>query len=198
LTVKLDDDVTDSPFTFRVIFPVDAPDGTAVTIVVLVAAVTMALVPLNVTMLFAAVESKPVPDMMTAVPTVPFTGRNSVIVGVTVKLSDEVAVIPSTFTEMAPVVAPDGTVVTIDVAVELSTVAVTPLNVTVLPAAVVSKFVPWIVTVAPTLPPAGEKPVIVGDRPLPHPDRVARPRRDPVVTARFIPDMMFIAIQSFA
>jgi hypothetical protein len=197
-TVKLDDEVTDSPFTFRVILPVVAADGTEVTIVLLVAALTTAAAPLNVTTLFAAVESKPVPDMMTAVPTEPLTGRNSVMVGRTVKLFDEAAVMPSTFTEMLPVVAPDGTVVTIDVAVELSTVAVTPLNVTVLFAAVVSKIVPWIVTVSPTSPLVGEKPEMVGDRPLPHPGRATRPRRHPVVTARLIPDMIFIAIHSFA
>jgi hypothetical protein len=196
--VKLGDEVTDSPFTFRVIFPVVAPDGTEVTIVVLVAALTTAAVPLKATTLFAAVVSKPVPDMMTAVPTEPLAGRNSVITGRTLKLSDEVAVMPSTVTEMTPVVAPEGTVVTIDVAVELSTVAVTPLNVTVLSIAVVSKFVPWIVTVLPTTPLVGEKPVIVGDRPLPHPDSVARPRRAPIVTARPIPDMIFIALRSFA
>ena len=118
--------------------------------------------------------------------------------GRTVKLFDEAAVMPSTFTKMLPVVAPDGTVVTIDVAVELSTVAVTPLNVTVLSAAVVSKFVPWIVTVSPTAPLVGEKPVIVGERPFPHPGRATRPRRHPVVIARLIPDMIFIAIHSFA
>jgi hypothetical protein len=196
--VKLDDEVTDSPLTFREIFPVDAPGGTEVTIVLLVAVVTTAATPLKLTTLFAAVESKPVPDMMTAVPTVPLAGRNSVITGCTVNLSDEVAVMPSTVTEMLPVVAPDGTVVTIDVAVELSTVAVTPLNETVLSVAVVSKFVPWMETVSPTLPLPGEKPEIVGDMPLPHPESATRPRRDPVVTVRPIPDMIFIALHSFA
>jgi hypothetical protein len=196
--VKLAVEVTGSPFTVTLIFPVVAPEGTDVTIFLLVAAVTTAAAPLKVTTLFAAVESKPVPDMMTAVPTEPLTGRNSVMVGRTAKLFDEVAVIPSTFTDMLPVVAPDGTVVTIDVAVELPTVAVTPLNVTVLSAAVVSKFVPCIVTVSPTSPLAGEKPVIVGERPLPHPGRAMRPRRHPVVITRLIPDMIFIAIHPFA
>jgi hypothetical protein len=128
--------------TVTVIFPVDAPDGTEVTSVVLVAVVTAASVPLKVTTLFAAVESKPVPVMMTAVPTEPLTGRNSAMLGTTVKLSGEVAVTPSTFTEILPVVAPEGTVVTISVAVQLLTVAVVPLKVTVLFAAVVSKFEP--------------------------------------------------------
>jgi hypothetical protein len=60
-------------------------------------------------------------------------------------------------------VAPAGTVVTIEVAVGVPViVAAVPLNLTVLFAAVVLKFVPVMVTVAPTTPDAGVKLVMVG------------------------------------
>jgi hypothetical protein len=111
--------------------------------------------------------------------------------GCTLKLPTEVPVIPFAVTEMCPVVAPSGTVVTIDVAVELSTVAVTPLNITVFSAAVVLKFVPWIVTVSPTLPLDGKKPVIMSPQP-------ARTKKDPMVTALPTPCMIFIAVLSFS
>lgn len=80
----------------------------------------------------------------------------------TVKLPDDVAVPPAVVTVMVPVVAPVGTVTVRDVVVAADTVAVVPLNLTVLFAAVVSKFVPEMVTVAPTAPLVGLKDVIVG------------------------------------
>jgi hypothetical protein len=86
-----------------------------------------------------------------------------VVALVTVKFVVDVAVTPPTATVIAPVAAPVGTVVTIEVAVGVPViVAVVPLNFTVLLAAVVLKFVPVIVTVAPTAPLAGVKLVIVG------------------------------------
>lgn len=80
----------------------------------------------------------------------------------TVKLLVEVAVPPAVVTVIVPVVAPVGTVAIICVAVELVTVACVPLNLTVLLAAVVEKFVPVMVTAVPIAPLVGEKLVIVG------------------------------------
>jgi hypothetical protein len=59
-------------------------------------------------------------------------------------------------------VAPVGTVVVMLVALQLVTVAGVPLNVTVLVPWADPKFVPVIVTVAPTAPEVGFRLVIVG------------------------------------
>jgi hypothetical protein len=63
---------------------------------------------------------------------------------------------------MVPVVAPNGTVAVIVVAVLAVTVAIVPLNFTVLLAGVGSKFVPVIVTTVLTEPEVGVKLVMVG------------------------------------
>ena len=60
---------------------------------------------------------------------------------------------------MFPVVALAGTVVVIEVALEEVTTAAVPLNFTI---GLLSKFVPVMVTVAPTAPLDGVKLVIVG------------------------------------
>ena len=72
------------------------------------------------------------------------------VVGIRVKLVALVAVCPLTETVIAPLVAPDGTVAVRPVEVALATVAVVPLNCTVLLKAVVLKFVPVMVTDEPT------------------------------------------------
>ena len=77
------------------------------------------------------------------------------------KLTPELAT-PPTVTTTFPVLAPDGTGVWIDVALQLVGVAVTPLNVTVLPPCVAPKFVPDIVTTVPTAPEVGDRLEIVG------------------------------------
>jgi hypothetical protein len=84
-----------------------------------------------------------------------------VVVVVTVKEA-LYAVWPLTVTEIGPVVAPVGTGTTIDVAFQVVGLATVPLNVTALPPCVAPKFVPEIVTEAPTAPDAGETFVIVG------------------------------------
>ena len=149
--------------------PVVATVGTEVTILVAVGVpVIVAVVPLNFTMLFAAVVLKLVPVMVTEAPTAPLVGLKEVMVGVvavvTVKLVVLVAVTPPTVTVMAPVAAPVGTVVFILIAVGVPViVAAIPLkNLTVLLVAVVLKFVPVMVTAVPTLPFAGVKLVMVG------------------------------------
>jgi hypothetical protein len=158
------------PATVTVIFPVVAPAGTDVVMLVAVLAVAVAVVPLKRTVLFAGVVLKFVPVIVTVVPSGPEAGVKLVIVGsdgvVTVKSVALVAVLPATVTVILPVVAPAGTVVVMDVVVLAVAVAVVPLNLTVLLAGVALKFVPVIVTVVPVTPDVGVKEVIVGDVPV--------------------------------
>ena len=125
--------------------PEVAPDGTLVEIEVVVEAVIAASVPLNLARLLCDWASKFCPVMLTAVPTVPMFGVKLVMIGAFVPttngtslLSEPAAVV----TEMSPVVAPAGTVVTISVVLEEDTTAAVPLKVTVLPLGVVLKPVP--------------------------------------------------------
>jgi len=83
----------------------------------------------------------------------------SAVTTVTVKLLAEVAVPPGVVTEILPVVAPVGTVAVIWVELLTAKEAVVPLNLT---AVAPVRFVPAIVTVAPTAPVVGEKLVTVG------------------------------------
>jgi hypothetical protein len=79
----------------------------------------------------------------------------------TVKLLPLLAT-PDTVTTTLPVVAPVGTVATMLVALQLVAVADVPLNFTVLVPCVEPKFVPVIVTEAPTAPDVGAKLVMLG------------------------------------
>ena len=81
--------------------------------------------------------------------------------GTTVK-ADPLLFAPPTLTTTFPVVAPEGTFVAMLVEPQLITAAVVPLKLTVLPPWLVPKFVPVIVTEAPTAPEVGERVVIVG------------------------------------
>ena len=163
-TVKLDP-LLATPPTVTTTFPVVAPAGTGTTMLVaLQLVIVVAVVPLNVTVLVPCVEPKFVPVIVTDVPTAPDVGLRLVIVGVasTVKL-DPLLATPPTVTTTFPVVAPAGTVTTMLVALQLVIVAaVVPLNVTVLVPCVEPKFVPVIVTDAPTAPDVGLRLVIVG------------------------------------
>ena len=99
--------------------------------------------------------------MVTMVPTGPLAGVKLVIVGgfTTVKLLPVVAVPPGVLTLIGPVVAPAGTVAWIDVGEFTMNVEPMPLNRT---AVAPMKLLPLIVTLNPTGPLAGVKPVIVG------------------------------------
>lgn len=103
--------------------------------------------------------------METVAPTAPLVGFRFVIVGEakTVKLPELIAVTPPIVTEIVPLDAPAGTVVVMLVVVEEVTVAVILLlNLTVLLAGVALNPVPVIVTLAPTAPLVGLKPVMEG------------------------------------
>jgi hypothetical protein len=118
-------------------------------------------------MLFAGVVLKFVPVIVTVEPIPPEVGSKPVIVGepggVTVKSAELVAVCPPTSTVIFPEIAPAGTAATmlVDVGVPLI-LATVPLNLTILLAGVVLKFVPVIVTEVPTGPEIGLKLVMVG------------------------------------
>jgi len=140
--------------------------GTLVDMAVGVAEVTTAYPGvLNLTLSLVGVGSKFVPVMLTGVPLTAIVGVNPVMVGipltpVTVKglllLADPAGAV----TAIVPVVAPAGTVTTSCVAVAALTVAAVPLNVTVFWPAVGLKPVPEIVTILPTAPLPGLKPVM--------------------------------------
>src|SRR5204862_69316 len=128
-------------------FPVDAPAGTGATMLVAVHVVTVAVVPLNVTVLVPCVAPKFEPPIVTAVPTPPDAGDKLLIAGVgsTVKLTPLLSTLLARTTTF-PVVAPDGTVVTMLVAPHDVTAATVPLNFTDPVPCVAPKSVPVIVT----------------------------------------------------
>src|ERR1700746_1383158 len=152
-----------TPPTVTTTFPVVAPVGTDVAMLVALQLVTVAAVPLKVTVLVPCEAPKVVPVIVTAVPTGPEVGDRLVMFGVddTVKLTPLLAT-PPTVTTTLPVVAPVGTDVAMLVALQLVTVAAVPLKVTVLVPCVDPKFVPVIVTAVPTGPEVGDRLVMFG------------------------------------
>jgi hypothetical protein len=144
-------------------FPVVAPLGTDVTILVALQLVAVAVVPLNFTVPLPCVDPKFVPVTVTAAPTAPVVIDKLVMLGAgtTVKLE------PLLFTPLAktttfPVVAPVGTVTAMLVALQVLTVAPVPLNFTVPLPCVDPKFVPVTVTAAPTAPVVIDRLVMLG------------------------------------
>jgi hypothetical protein len=121
--------------------------------------VVVAVVPLNVT---TPADPKFVPVIVTDSPTAPDVGERLVMFGVaSIVNASPLLVIPLAVTTTLPVLAPVGTVTTIDVAVQLAiVVAAVVLNFTV--PCVVPKFAPAIVTDAPTGPDVGERLVMLG------------------------------------
>jgi hypothetical protein len=163
-TVKLEAVLRVTPLTVTEITPVVAPAGTVTLMLLAVEEVTVAVVPLNRTTLLAGVVLKFVPEIITEAPTAPLDGLNPVIVGDgnTVKLDELVPATPFTVTDTGPEVTPAGTTAVRLVVVDVLTVAITPLNLTVLLAGVELKFVPVIVITAPMAALVGVKLVIVG------------------------------------
>src|SRR5437879_1584116 len=135
-----------TPLANTTTFPVVAPEGTVVAILVALQLVTVAAVPLNFTVPLPCVAPKFVPVIVTAAPTAPVVTDRLVMLGAgtTVKL-DPLLFTPLANTTTFPVVAPLGTVVAILVALQLVTVAAVPLKLTVLVPCVAPKFVPVIV-----------------------------------------------------
>jgi hypothetical protein len=153
-----------TPETVTTTFPAVAPVGTGTVIELAPQLVGVVAVPLNVTVLVPWLDPKLVPLIFTEVPMAPVVGARLVMLGATVKLNPLLAA-PLTVTTTLPLVAPEGTVATIDVGLQPVAVAGMPLNVTVLVPCVASKFVPAIVTDVPTGPKLGDKPVMLGPVP---------------------------------
>ncbi len=153
------------PFNVSEIFPVVAPSGTTVVMLVEVAALTMAVTPLKATILLAGVALKFEPLIITVAASAPPDGLRVVMVGVgsTLKFVALVNVTPLTVIDIGPVLAPAGTVVAMLFVVDAVTTLATPLNATILFAGVVLKFVPLMVKGVPTAPLVGVKPVKVGE-----------------------------------
>jgi hypothetical protein len=101
--------------------------------------------------------------MLTLVPTPPDVGLIPEIEGVEVTVNAApLLATPPTVTTMFPVVAPEGTVVWMCVALQLDAVAVTPLNLIVLDPWLEPKYEPAILTLVPTMPVVGLTPEIDG------------------------------------
>lgn len=128
-------------------------------------AVTVAGTPLNETVFVGNAEPKFVPVIVTAVPAVPEFGETVVILGaLTIVYALPLLATPEIVTTTLPLVVPVGTVVVSAVGVQFAavTVAVLVPNLTVFVPGVDPKFVPLIVTVAPTANVVSDKLVIVG------------------------------------
>jgi hypothetical protein len=150
------------PPTVTTTLPVVAPVGTVTFIEVAPQLViVVAVVVLNFTVLVPFVEPKFVPVIVTDAPTAPDVADKLLMIGKTVKL-DPLLLTPLAKTTTLPVVAPVGTVVWIEVALQFVTVAVVPLNFTVPVPCVEPKFVPVIVTAVPTAPEVGDNLVVPG------------------------------------
>jgi hypothetical protein len=151
------------PFTVTTTFPDVAPPGTAARIKVALQLVGLAAVPLNVIVLLPCVDPKLVPVIVTNVPAVPDVGDKLVMPGVCDTVNNTPLLdVPFTVTTTFPDVASVGTVATIDVALQLVTVAVVPLKVTDPEPCVAPKFEPEIVTAIPTGPEVRERLLMVG------------------------------------
>jgi hypothetical protein len=155
-TVTVNGRLSVRPPTVTTTLPVVAPAGTVATMLVADQLVVVAVVPLNVTVLVPFVAPKPVPVIVTELPTGPLVGDRLVTFGgtVTVKLTALLARPPAVTTTL-PVVAPAGTGTTMLAADQVVGTAAVPLNVTVLVPCVAPKFAPAIVTAVPTGPDAG-------------------------------------------
>src|SRR6266849_1147554 len=166
MTIKLVALCAVPPVVVTIMVPVVAVGGTVAMSVVLVAEITEAETPANLTWLLAGTGSKFCPVTVTFVPALPDVGVKLLIVGggcvITVKLVALVAVPPLVVTVIGPVVAPPGTSAVRLVADVAVTVARTPLNFTSFLLATGSKFVPVIVTAVPTVPLSGVKLVMDG------------------------------------
>jgi len=150
-----------TPLALTTTFPVVALLGTVTPILDAPHDVTLAVVPLNLTVLLPWVEPNVVPVIVTAAPTAPVVIDKLVMAGVTVKFTPLLAT-PLALTTALPVVAPPGTVTPMLDAPHDVTLAVAPLNVTVPVPCELPKFDPVIVTAAPTAPDVTDKLVMLG------------------------------------
>jgi hypothetical protein len=154
-----------TPLAFTRTLPVVAPVGTVTTIdAPLQLPIVVAAVPLKLTEPLPSVEPKFAPVIVTDAPTAPEVGDTLVMLGAATTVNDTPLLFtPLAFTTTLPVVAPVGTVITIEVALQLPiVVAAVPLKLTEPLPCVEPKFTPVIVTEAPTAPEVGESVVMLG------------------------------------
>jgi hypothetical protein len=151
------------PFTVTTKGPDEAPAGTMATMLLSVQFAAATLTAFSEIVLISWVAPKWAPEIVTKVPTIPDCGDRPLMLGVcsTVKLTPLLST-PLTLTTTFPVIAPVGTGTAIDVVLQLVGVVAVPLNATVLAPCDDPKFVPSIVTNAPTVPDVGERVVILG------------------------------------
>ena len=142
------------------ITPVVAPVGTDVVMLVAVLAETVAVVPLNFTVLFAGVALKLVPVIITEVPTAPLVGLKLVMVGAGINVNPaRVAVPPGVVTLTLPEVPDPTTAVMLVAKTTLNDVTAVPPKLT---AVAPVKLVPVMVMVVPLPALVGLKLVMVG------------------------------------
>jgi len=151
----------DCPPTVTTTDPVDAPEGTAATILVGPQLVGLAATPLKVTVFCPCDTPKFDPEIVTVEPVGPDAGKRATIAGATAN-DTPLLEIPPTVTNTRPVVAPLGAGTTMPVLPQLDGIAGTPLNVTVLLPWVAPKPEPEMVTEVPAAPDVGFRLVIPG------------------------------------
>jgi hypothetical protein len=101
--------------------------------------------------------------IVTTVPTDPDVGERELMLGAATTVNKTpLLAAPPTVTTTFPVVAPVGTAATIELALQLIGLAVTPLKATVPVPCVLPKFNPLMVTDAPTAPEVGDKLLMLG------------------------------------
>jgi hypothetical protein len=157
----------ESPPTDTTTLPDTVPAGTGTTMLVALQFVGVASVPLKLTVLVPCIAPKPVPVIVTGVPTAPDEGFRPVTVigdGVTVNRTPllEPAEPAPTLTTTLPVEAPNGTGTIMLVALQLVGTPGRPPKVTWLVPWVAPKVVPVIVTKFPTVPVVGLKDIMLG------------------------------------
>jgi hypothetical protein len=145
-------------------FPVVAPSGTVVEMLVVVALVNVATVPLNVTVLAEIDEPKLLPEMVSGRPAGPDVADRVAMVArdTTVNGDPLLGVSPGIVTTTFPVVAPAGTITSIWDGLQAEGVVGVPLNVTVLVPCVLPKLEPAIETGSPTEPVVLVKKLMLG------------------------------------
>src|SRR5262245_31640583 len=150
-----------TPATRTMTLPVVAPAGTVVAMLVADHVFTLAVMPLNITVLVPCENPKFEPVSVTAAPTGPLeTDRLASDGGGGIVNATPLLGPPAVDTTTLPVAAPAGTVTPIEVGDQLVTEAQTPLNVTVPFAA--PNPVPVMVTAVPIGPLEGDSDTIVG------------------------------------
>jgi hypothetical protein len=121
------------PPTVTTTFPDVTPLGTVTPMLLVLQLVTLAAVPLKVTVLAPRVDPKLLPAIVTGIPIGPEIGERPVItgVGITVKFTPLLAT-PPTVTTTLPLIAGPGTVTAMLLVLQVVAVACVPLKVTVL------------------------------------------------------------------